>query len=213
MKKRHILISACACALFGLGLGLSIDGRNAVPANAESADAAVDDTDETVWYETAMGWVEDKIVPIMGSSAVVSVVSAATAVGTALAKRAGDKRTKKVIELQNASLANMEKAVEAMAKSQESALGKYDESYRSAMECLDKAAKQVEEMGRIAKEQSAKMENVVAMKESIDASSRLIAKALLLSKEAVKSGIASDAQILVAHITRNGGNGDGVPRQ
>lgn len=214
MNRRKIAIAAFSLGLLAFGACVAISGNDAVQVRAEASSVVADESAEAeTWYEDAIGWVENKIIPIMGSSAVVSILSAATAVGTALAKRAGDKKTKKVIELQSASLSNLEKAIQDMAKIQATSIDGYEESYKSAMKCLEQASKQVEEMGSIAKEQTAKMENVVAMKESIDASSRLIAKALALSREAVKSGIASDAQTIVSRICRKEGGQDGAAQK
>lgn len=179
------------------------------PTSADSASTDVKDTSKEPWYEPALKWIDNKIVPLLGSVSVVSILGAITSVATAIAKRKGDKKTQLTITLQDVKITQLENTVTELKQHEEEMLANYQNVLDSASQTMQLTANYAKTQADLIAEQNMKVESVYKMKDCIDISCRLIAKSLALSDTAVKSGIAKDAQELIESLKRIESEGNG----
>lgn len=168
---------------------------------AEASSSAEGGSGGGDFAEEALRWVGDKVVPIVGSSAVVTFVGMATSIVTAIAKRKGDKKNALLIQAQDAKIALFEsleaersKREEERARREEEMKTAYVEALGKSTALLEEAAKQAKAAAGSVAEQGEALRKVARMRDSIDASCRLIAKSMALSEVAVRSGMAADAK-------------------
>lgn len=181
----------------------------------EVTEPAVDEeAEKEKWYTVASEWIENKVIPLLGGFSIASVVSSAIAVITAITKAKGDKNNRVIIKEQDDKIAKLTATVdrleEKLAKREEYEAKMFEQfvvtfsNTSATMETVSNYAKSIVEQ---VSAQNIKIDHVAEMKQSIEVSCTLISKALALSEVAVKSGIAEDAQKLIA--TFEGGNSDG----
>ncbi len=201
MKKILIIATTALLGASAIVFGALPFASKPLEAYAETSEPAVVDAQEPVVEKAS--WIEEKIIPIIGSFSVANLVGIIVTIATAITKTVGDKSVKK----------QLEGALERINGFEEK-IAELKEHHAQEIEKLASTEMDIEkfvELAKLLKEtldsQTEEIEGVAEMKETLDALCSLIAKALSLSKEAVKSGIAKDAQRLI--VSLNGGISDG----
>lgn len=150
--------------------------------------------EEAHWYDKAFEWVDNKVIPLVGTTTVTTVVSLLITIAVTILKRKGDKKNAALIngqsediktfkEAQQSLIAGLNVLVDGIAKSN-GELAKQIETlktnYEAALEDLKKQATDVEA--------------IKGFKSTLDQITLLNAKQIMLDKEAVKSGLAKQAK-------------------
>jgi len=216
MKKR-LLLGLSAIALFGgsLAIGITIkDSLTLVNAEGESTSVVSSDStsssttssttatsdDKETWYKQIMEWIDNKVIPLLGGISIVSLLTGATSITTAISKHRGDKKNELIIKNQDAQIAELKaKELEHQAY-EEKMLEQYSVTLTETSKTMILVANYAKTTAELVSTQNGQIKNVVAMKDAIDTSCTLIAKSLALTDVAVKSGIAQDAQKLVSNL-------------
>ena len=208
--------AAIAISMDGNTLGVKAEGEvmesessSTSSSQQDSSEVTTKPVEEQPWYEPALDWIDNKIVPLLGSVSVVSILGAVTSVVTAIAKHKGDKKTQLTITLQDVKITQLENTVTELKQHEEEMLANYQNVLDSASQTMQLTANYAKTQADLIAEQNMKVESVYKMKDCIDISCRLIAKSLALSDTAVKSGIADDAQKLVETLKRIESEGNG----
>lgn len=215
MKKRLFLFGTLAIlTAFGVSAGVfagtqPIEVKAEEPASSETAPA-----EENIPETNKNNWIEDKIIPIVSGFSVANLVGIAISIGSVFIKRRYDKKDENRSIAQDNRILELEAKVAALVSENEMAAAfqkDFLEQFQITLNDANAAMGTVTNYAKAITEQVAaqniKIEHVEEMKESLDASCILVAKALALSDVAVKSGIAKDAQRLVSNL--QGGNSDG----
>lgn len=215
MKKRLFLFATLAIlTAFGVTAGAfagtqPIEVKAEEPASSETAPA-----EENVPETNKNNWIEDKIIPIVSGFSVANLVGIAISIGSVFIKRRYDKKDEnrsiaqdnRILELE-AKVATLVSENEMAAAFQKDFLEQFQITLNDANAAMGTVTNYAKAITEQVAAQNIKIEHVEEMKESLDASCILVAKALALSDVAVKSGIAKDAQKLVSNL--QGGNSDG----
>lgn len=215
MKKRLFLFATLAIlTAFGMTAGAfagtqPIEVKAEEPASSETAPA-----EENVPETNKNTWIEDKIIPIVSGFSVANLVGIAISIGSVFIKRRYDKKDEnrsiaqdnRILELE-AKVATLVSENEMAATFQKDFLEQFQITLNDANAAMGTVTNYAKAITEQVAAQNIKIEHVEEMKESLDASCILVAKALALSDVAVKSGIAKDAQRLVSNL--QGGNSDG----
>ena len=215
MKKRLFLFATLAIlTAFGVTAGAfagtqPIEVKAEEPASSETAPA-----EENVPETNKNTWIEDKIIPIVSGFSVANLVGIAISIGSVFIKRRYDKKDEnrsiaqdnRILELE-AKVATLVSENEMAAAFQKDFLEQFQITLNDANAAMGTVTNYAKAITEQVAAQNIKIEHVEEMKESLDASCILVAKALALSDVAVKSGIAKDAQRLVSNL--QGGNSDG----
>lgn len=237
--KNKLLLALGSLALIGGSLTLALssepsallaDGESEVvssseiveessePEAIESSEAVSEEADKTIedYYHIATNWIEDKIIPLVGSVSIASVLGTIVAVVTAFTKAKGDKANKLLIELQNAKIvalescvARLEQANENYQKYQNEVMEDFKVTLVETTANVDKVANYAKTTADMIASQNSHIANVEKMKNVLEVSCNLTAKSLALSEVAVKSGIAKDAQKLIATLKEENKDGQG----
>lgn len=152
---------------------------------------------EEHWYDKAFEWVDNKVIPLVGTTTVTTVVSLLITIVIAVLKRKGDKRNEALIngqadniktfkEAQQSLIAGLNVLVDGLAKSNAELakqVGTLKADYETALSDLRKQTKS--------------LEAVKGFKSTLDQITLLNAKTLQMDKEAVKSGLAKQAKRIV----------------
>lgn len=228
MKKKLLLIP-CATLLFCASFS-QIRSTSAIEIKAEGEEtsivaeetsvvsedtsAPIEETSSTAseltpeetesLIDDASQWIQDKIIPIIGSFSIATLISIIVSIATALWKKHGDKVIGELISNQGGKIQNFEKVISEL-KSQSSEQKQFYETTFDELNkmlqdtsiTMDKVSELAKETAELIAKQNGKIEEVEKMKTAIEVSCNLVAKSLSLSQEAVKSGIAEDAQKLV----------------
>lgn len=215
MKKRLFLFATLAIlTAFGVTADAfagtqPIEVKAEEPASSETAPA-----EENVPETNKNTWIEDKIIPIVSGFSVANLVGIAISIGSVFIKRRYDKKDEnrsiaqdnRILELE-AKVATLVSENEMAAAFQKDFLEQFQITLNDANAAMGTVTNYAKAITEQVAAQNIKIEHVEEMKESLDASCILVAKALALSDVAVKSGIAKDAQKLVSNL--QGGNSDG----
>lgn len=215
MKKRLFLFGTLAIlAAFGVSAGVfagtqPIEVKAEEPASSETAPV-----EENIPETNKNNWIEDKIIPIVSGFSVANLVGIAISIGSVFIKRRYDKKDEnrsiaqdnRILELE-AKVATLVSENEMAAAFQKDFLEQFQITLNDANAAMGTVTNYAKAITEQVAAQNIKIEHVEEMKESLDASCILVAKALALSDVAVKSGIAKDAQRLVSNL--QGGNSDG----
>ncbi len=215
MKKRLFLFGTLAIlTAFGVSAGAfagtqPIEVKAEEPASSETAPA-----EQNVPESTKTNWIEDKIIPIVSGFSVANLIGIAISIGSVFIKSRYDKKGEsrsnaqdnRILELE-AKVATLVSENEMAAAFQKDFLEQFQITLNDANAAMGTVTNYAKAISEQVAAQNIKIEHVEEMKESLDASCILVAKALALSDVAVKSGIAKDAQKLVSNL--QGGNSDG----
>ena len=168
------------------------------------------ETEETL-YQKAWSLIENKVVPIVGGTSVVTIVSVAVSIFTAISKRKGDKKNHLELVAQTAvtnalseKVAHLEALWEKRNEFETKMLNDYKETFAATVVNMEQCANYTKTLTEQMAVQARDVKEVKEMKHVVEASTILTAKALALSDVAVKSGIAKDAQHLIATIKGEG---------
>ena len=215
MKKRLFLFGTLAIlTAFGVSAA-AFTGAQPVEVKAEEPASSETAPAEQNAPETSKNtWIEDRIIPIVSSFSVANLVGIAISIGSVFIKRRYDKKGDNRSIAQDSRILELESKVATLVSENEMAAAfqkDFLEQFQTTLNDANAAMGTVTNYAKAITEQVAaqniKIEHVEEMKESLDASCILVAKALALSDVAVKSGIAKDAQRLVSNL--QGGNSDG----
>lgn len=214
MKKR-ILLGLAAFALFAGSLAFSLNAANPICVHAEgetsepisSESLNQSDEEKTGVVVQVHDWYENKVVPILGGVSVATVVGIAVSIITAITKAKGDKTNSKIIKDQDQKIEALEQQVEAlkrenkeMKEHQKLMLEQFTVTLNETSTKMNQVANYAKTTAEMVVAQNGKIDRVTKMKDAIEASCDLTAKTIALSDVAVKSGIAKDAQKLVASL-------------
>ncbi len=176
-------------------------------APAESASEAGESNAIKDAYDKVYGWISDKVVPLMGSVTVASVMSAIIAIATAIMKHRGDIKNKALLEGQNEKVELLKTLVEVLKANEDEMYKTYNEVFEKLSATTEVTANQSKAIAELVAEQNSKIAQVEKMKDSIEVACDLIAKSLALSETAVRSGVAQDAKKLIENLKEVSGNG------
>ena len=155
----------------------------------------------------ATGWIENKVIPLLGGFSIANLVGIVVAVVTALTKHRGDKALTREINVQSATIENVTFRVNALNAEVKEKLKQISDAYEKAYMVMVKANEAFDEIAKIAVDQNVNIKKVEEMKLALNTACDLMAKSISLSDAAVKSGIAEQALQLIANM--QGGNSDG----
>lgn len=172
------------------------------PKSSEVVETGTEQNEESKIIAAAK-WIEERIVPLFGGVSVISILSSIAAGVSAFLKVRSDRKSRALILIQDKKIEALEEANKAYSKK----LADVEEQYISIAKSATQLVEVSKNMCAAIEQQSVRIENVERMKGAVEISCNLIAKALALTDAAVKSGIAEDAQALVA--TFQGGNPNG----
>ena len=214
MKRRLFLFGTLAIlTAFGVSAGV-FAGTKPIEVKAEEPATSEVAAEQNVPETAKTSWIEDKIIPIVSGFSVANLVGIAISIGSVFIKRRYDKKGDARSIAQDEKIALLESKVatlvseNAMAAAfQKDFLEQFQITLNDANAAMGTVTNYAKAITEQVAAQNIKIEHVEEMKESLDASCVLVAKALALSDVAVKSGIAKDAQRLVANL--QGGNSDG----
>ncbi len=214
MKK--LLLALGAIALMGGSLTVAYSAQSPMPVNAEGetseVEASVDyeETGESTikeTYDKVVAWAKDTVMPIFGGISVLSLVGMVVSIATAFAKMKGDKANRAVIIAQDEVVAKLKAQVEELkaelgeqSKFENEILENYKATLLETSATMAQVANYAKTTAELVESQNHKIAKVEKMKNTIEVSCDLVAKSLALSEVAVKSGIAQDAQKLVANL-------------
>lgn len=211
MKKKHLLfaaVSLAALAMCGF-IAVKTPAQTVAAESEELAEISQESSAEQAAEEpkqeepTVSQWISDKIIPIVSGFSIANVVGIVVAIVTAISKARGDKKTSLEIREVKKEFDAFQKDYSEFIKSSNDLLEHYKLTFDSATTIMTEVVKSAKSMTDGLKEQNYRIENVENMKASIETACRLIAKSLALSDVAVKSGIAEDAQKLIACFTND----------
>lgn len=158
-------------------------------------------------YDKVYGWVNEKVVPLMGGVTVASVMSAIVAIATAIMKHRGDVKNKALLEGQSEKVEVLKALVEVLKTNEDEMYKTYTEVFEKLSATTELTANQAKTIAELVAEQNGQIAKVEKMKESIEVACELISKSLALSETAVKSGVAQDAKKLIENLKEVSGNG------
>lgn len=158
-------------------------------------------------YDKIYGWVNEKVVPLMGGVTVASVMSAIVAIATAIMKHRGDVKNKALLEGQSEKVEVLKALVEVLKTNEDEMYKTYTEVFEKLSATTELTANQAKTIAELVAEQNGQIAKVEKMKESIEVACELISKSLALSETAVKSGVAQDAKKLIENLKEVSGNG------
>ncbi len=158
-------------------------------------------------YDKIYGWVNEKVVPLMGGVTVASVMSAIVAIATAIMKHRGDIKNKALLEGQSEKVEVLKALVEVLKSNEDEMYKTYSEVFEKLSATTEITANQAKTIAELVAEQNGQIAKVEKMKESIEVACELISKSLALSETAVKSGVAQDAKKLIENLKEVSGNG------
>ena len=158
-------------------------------------------------YDKIYGWVNEKVVPLMGGVTVASVMSAIVAIATAIMKHRGDIKNKALLEGQSEKVEVLKALVEVLKTNEDEMYKTYTEVFEKLSATTELTANQAKTIAELVAEQNGQIAKVEKMKESIEVACELISKSLALSETAVKSGVAQDAKKLIENLKEVSGNG------
>ena len=158
-------------------------------------------------YDKIYGWVNEKVVPLMGGVTVASVMSAIVAIATAIMKHRGDVKNKALLEGQSEKVEVLKALVEVLKANEDEMYKTYTEVFEKLSATTELTANQAKTIAELVAEQNGQIAKVEKMKESIEVACELISKSLALSETAVKSGVAQDAKKLIENLKEVSGNG------
>ena len=158
-------------------------------------------------YDKVYGWVNEKVVPLMGGVTVASVMSAIVAIATAIMKHRGDVKNKALLEGQSEKVEVLKALVEVLKTNEDEMYKTYTEVFEKLSTTTELTANQAKTIAELVAEQNGQIAKVEKMKESIEVACELISKSLALSETAVKSGVAQDAKKLIENLKEVSGNG------
>lgn len=158
-------------------------------------------------YDKIYGWVNEKVVPLMGGVTVASVMSAIVAIATAIMKHRGDIKNKALLEGQSEKVEVLKALVEVLKANEDEMYKTYSEVFEKLSATTEITANQAKTIAELVAEQNSQIAKVEKMKESIEVACELISKSLALSEAAVKSGVAQDAKKLIENLKEVSGNG------
>ena len=158
-------------------------------------------------YDKVYGWVNEKVVPLMGGVTVASVMSAIVAIATAIMKHRGDIKNKALLEGQSEKVEVLKALVEVLKTNEDEMYKTYTEVFEKLSATTELTANQAKTIAELVAEQNGQIAKVEKMKESIEVACELISKSLALSETAVKSGVAQDAKKLIENLKEVSGNG------
>ena len=171
-------------------------------AGAEGEDNALKEA-----YDKIYGWINEKVVPLMGGVTVASVMSAIIAIATAIMKHRGDIKNKALLEGQSEKVEVLKALVEVLKSNEDEMYKTYSEVFEKLSATTEITANQAKTIAELVAEQNGQIAKVEKMKESIEVACELISKSLALSEAAVKSGVAQDAKKLIENLKEVSGNG------
>lgn len=174
-------------------------------SNSEEAEEKTDALKEA--YDKIYGWVNEKVVPLMGGVTVASVMSAIVAIATAIMKHRGDIKNKALLEGQSEKVEVLKALVEVLKANEDEMYKTYSEVFEKLSATTEITANQAKTIAELVAEQNGQIAKVEKMKESIEVACELISKSLALSETAVKSGVAQDAKKLIENLKEVSGNG------
>ena len=158
-------------------------------------------------YDKIYGWINEKVVPLMGGVTVASVMSAIVAIATAIMKHRGDIKNKALLEGQSEKVEVLKALVEVLKANEDEMYKTYTEVFEKLSATTELTANQAKTIAELVAEQNGQIAKVEKMKESIEVACELISKSLALSETAVKSGVAQDAKKLIENLKEVSGNG------
>ena len=158
-------------------------------------------------YDKIYGWINEKVVPLMGGVTVASVMSAIVAIATAIMKHRGDIKNKALLEGQSEKVEVLKALVEVLKTNEDEMYKTYTEVFEKLSATTELTANQAKTIAELVAEQNGQIAKVEKMKESIEVACELISKSLALSETAVKSGVAQDAKKLIENLKEVSGNG------
>ena len=158
-------------------------------------------------YDKVYGWINEKVVPLMGGVTVASVMSAIVAIATAIMKHRGDIKNKALLEGQSEKVEVLKALVEVLKTNEDEMYKTYTEVFEKLSATTELTANQAKTIAELVAEQNGQIAKVEKMKESIEVACELISKSLALSETAVKSGVAQDAKKLIENLKEVSGNG------
>ena len=216
MKKR-LLLGLSAIALFGGSLAIGITIKESLtPVNAEGESTSVVSSESTsssttssttatsedkeTWYKQIMEWVDNKVIPLLGGISIVSLLTGATSITTAISKHRGDKKNEIIIMNQDAQIAELKAKELEHQEYEEKMLQQFNVTLTETSKTMILVSNYAKATAELVATQNGQIKKVEAMKNAIDTSCTLIAKSLALTDVAVKSGIAQDAQNLVNNL-------------
>lgn len=222
MKKMKLLIPIAMLGLFG-SFAFTMESPMPVLADAaeentsvvsESAEDASGDEAASAGtaasedeggaikeaYNKVYGWINEKIVPLLGGATLASVLSAIVAVASAILKHRGDVKSKTLIEGQNEKVELLKALVEVLKSNEDEMYKTYNEVFEKLSATTEVTANQSKAIAELVAEQNSKIAQVEKMKDSIEVACDLIAKSLALSETAVRSGVAQDAKKLIENL-------------
>lgn len=174
-------------------------------SDSEEAEVKTDALKEA--YDKIYGWVNEKVVPLMGGVTVASVMSAIVAIATAIMKHRGDIKNKALLEGQSEKVEVLKALVEVLKANEDEMYKTYSEVFEKLSATTEITANQAKTIAELVAEQNGQIAKVEKMKESIEVACELISKSLALSETAVKSGVAQDAKKLIENLKEVSGNG------
>jgi len=223
--KKKIILGFVALTVFcgSLALSISLSQRpQSLMAEGEassivSSSEVVSSTSEDVtsgtaeeehWYTEALSWIENKVVPLVGTISIASIMGTIVSVVTAISKHKGDKKNSIIINGQDAKIVALELSEKAHQEYEQKMLEQFSVTLTETAKTMAMVSNYAKTTAELVANQNGEIEKVKKMKESIDLSCDLIAKSMALSDVAVKSGIAQDAQKLVDNLKEVNKNGE-----
>ena len=200
MKK--YLRLAFVSLMFAVGCAAGFGVANYKPAQVAYAETSEVEpgVEEPEPEEPKTSWIEDKIVPIVSGFSVANVVGIIVSVATSFAKSRMDKALKEKVESQKAEIALLQGSLAFLSNEVKELIAAFAEN----KELVTRFQETANNILNAIEERNSDIVDVVKMKDTLNGLCNLVSKALALSDEAVKSGIAKDAQRLVLNITGGG---------
>lgn len=150
--------------------------------------------EEAHWYDKAFEWVDNKVIPLVGTTTITTIVSLLITIAVAVLKRKGDKRNAALINGQSEDIKAFKEAQQSLIEGLNSlvdGLAKGNAELAQQIETLK--ANYETALGDLRK-QTADLDAIKAFKSTLDKMTLLSAKSLTMDKEAVKSGLAKQAK-------------------
>lgn len=232
MKKLRLLfaiVSATAFISFGFALKekaivVSAEGEEntslvseSSSIESESASSEEKPIDSQTIINKANDWIENKVIPLLGGVSVATIISVVVSIVTAVFKYKGDRTNRttindqdKKIKLLCDEITLLKNENSEMKAYQEKMLEQFSLVFSKTKDKMDGICTYALSITENIEEQNSRIANVENMKGTIEVFCNLTAKMFALSDVAVKSGIAEDAQKLIASFSDNqGGETDG----
>lgn len=225
--KKSLILALSSMAVLGGSVAFGISFSNgAIRANAEAeqtsivdssdsssasedvSSSAADSDSQNNFYKEAVEWIDNKIIPLLGSVSLVSIIGMVTSISTAITKGKGDKKNSTIIKSQDERIALLEASVKAHEEYERKMLEQFTVTFTETSKTLLLVSNYAKATADLVATQNGEIKKVTLMKDSIDVSCNLIAKSMALSDVAVKSGIAKDAKKLVENLKEVSKNDD-----